>query len=223
MSPPPAGRTLRLPSVCPGLRAAWVLISSPRTAPCPPSPPAHNTERLSNPTTTTTCSTTPSGPRQTPPPSSQPQAAWPATDRPATTEPPPRPTTATTTKPPCHMDSRSPLRPAPTGAPYPDQSASPSCRRPRCSPRPTVSLIFSFRAPPPLHRCPPLQSQPPTLPGWEGCPSWCLLRTRLDLWCNTGLSGESVLMRRTAERRLSICSFKRGQLVIFFKGNASTI
>lgn len=182
---PPLGRTHRPPSVCPGLRVAWVLISSPRMAPCPLSPPAHITKICRTTTiTTTTCSNTPSGPPQTLPLSSQPRAARPATDHPAITEPPPPPTTATTTTAPCHVDSPSPLDPAPMGAPYPDQSATPSCPRPRRSRRPTASLSCSFRRLPPPRRCPPPQSQPPTSPGWEGCPLWCLRRTRPDLWSN---------------------------------------
>lgn len=177
---------LRLPNVCPGLRVAWVQISSPRMAPCPPSPLAHTTKSPpTTTTTTTTCSSTPSDRPQTPPPSSPPRAAQPATDRPTTMEPPPPPTTATTTTPPCHAGSLSPLRPAPMGAPFPGQSAMPSCPRLRRCRRPTASLSCSFRPPPPRHRCPPPQSQLPTSPAWEGCPLWCLHRTRLDLWSNT--------------------------------------
>lgn len=186
MSYPPAGRTHRLPSVCPGLRVAWVQISSPRMAPCPPSPPAHTTKSppTTTTTTTTTCSSIPSAPPQTPPQSSPPRAAWPATDRPAITALPLPPTTATTTIPPCHADSLSPLRAAPMGAPYPDRSATLSCPRLRRCRRPTARLSCSSRPLPPRHRCPPLQSQPPTSPAWEGCPLWCLHRTRPDLWSN---------------------------------------
>lgn len=156
MSSPPAGRMLRLPSVCPGLRVAWVQISSPRMAPCHPSPPARTTKSppTTTTTTTTTCSSTPSAHPQTLPPSSQPPAAWLATDRPAIREPLPPPTTATTTIPPCLADSPSPLRPAPTGAPYPDRSATPSCPRPRCCRRPTASLRCSSRPLPPRRHCP---------------------------------------------------------------------
>ncbi len=183
---PPPGRMLRLQSVCPGLRVAWVQISSQRMAPCPPLPPAHTTKSpLTTIPTTTTCSSTPSAPPQTPPPSSLPRAARPATDRPAITVLPAPPTTATTTIPPCHADSPSPLRAAPMGAPYPGQSATLSCPRLRHCRRPTASLSCSARPLPPRHRCPPPQSQPPTSPAWEECPLWCLHRTRLDLWSNT--------------------------------------
>lgn len=164
----------------PGLRVAWVLISSPRMAPCPPLPPAHTTK--SPPTTT--CSTTPSAHPQTPPPSSPLRAARPATDRPTTMEPPPRLTSATTTTPPCHVGSPSPLRPAQMGAPYPGQSATLSCPRFRRCHRHTASLTCSSRLLSPRHHCPPPQSQLLTSPAWEGCPLWCRHRTRPDLWSN---------------------------------------
>lgn len=191
---PPAGRTLRLPNVCPGQRVAWVQILSPRMAPCPPSPPAHTTKSpptTTTTTTTTTCSSIPSAPPRTQPPSSPPRGAQPVTGHPVITEPPPPPTTATTTTPPCHVDSRSPLRPAPTGAPYQDQSALLSCPRLRCCHRPTASLSRSSRPLPPRPRCPLPQSQPPTSPAWEGCPSWFLHRTRPGLWSNSSQHWQS--------------------------------
>ena len=183
-SSPPPGRTLRLLSVCPGLRAAWAQISSPRMAPCRPSPPAPTTKSPPTTTTTTTCSTTPSARPRTPPPSSLPLAAWPATGRHAITEPPPPPTSATTTTPPCHAGSPCPLRPTPTGAPPPDRSATPSCPRPRSCHWPSAILTCSSRPLPPLHRCPPVWP-PRTSPVWEGCPLWCQHRTRPDRWSNT--------------------------------------
>lgn len=183
----PAGRTLRLLKVSPGQRAEWALTSSPRTAPCPPLAPAPTTKSCITTTTTTTiCSSTPSALLQTLPPSSQPRAAQLATGRPTTntcttTEPPPQPppTTATTTA--VCLAGPSPLRPAPAGAPSPDQSVTPSCPTLRCCRRPTANR----RLPPPHHHCPPPQSPLPTSPAWVACPSWCLHRTRQVLWCES--------------------------------------
>lgn len=152
------GRTLRLLSAYPGLRAAWVPISSLRMAPCHQSALARTTKSppfTTTTTTTTTSSSTPSAPPQTPPPSSPPLAAQLVTDRPAITEPPPPLTTATTTTSPCRVDSLFHLRPALTGAPCPGQSATPSCPRLRCRLRPTASFRCSSRLLLPLHRCPP--------------------------------------------------------------------
>lgn len=187
---PPAGRTLRLPNVCPGPKAEWALISSRRTAPCPPSPPAPTTKSRITTTTTSSCSSTPSGPLQTLPPSSPPRGAQLATGHPTTTTthtttepppPPPPPTTTATTPAACLAGSPSPRGPAPAGALSPDQSATPSCPMLRCCHRPTANL----RLPPRHRRCPPPQSPLPTSPAWEGCPSWCLHRTRPGLWCET--------------------------------------
>lgn len=204
--------------MCPGLRVAWVQISL-RMARCPPSRPAHTTKSPpTTTTTTTTCSSTPSAPPQTQPPSSPPRAARPATDPPAITAPPPPPTTATTTIPPCHVDSPSPLRPAPMGAPYQDQSATPSCPRLRRCRRHTASLSCSSRPLPPHHRCPPPQSQPPTSPEWEECPSWCLHRIMLDLWSNVCQHWQNSADDINSEI-LSLYTLKKGQLLILFKGN----
>lgn len=171
----------RLPSVCPGLRAVWVRMSSPRTAPCRQSAPAHSTR--SRPSTST-CSSTPSTPPQTPPPSSPPQAALLDTGRPATTEPPPPPTTLTTTTAPCPITDRPHrLRPAPTEARCPDQSATPSYHKLRHRFRPTASL--SWRLLRALHHYPPPLWLPLTSPAWAACPSWCLHRTRPGLWSNS--------------------------------------
>lgn len=185
-----AGRTLRLPNVCPGLRVAWVLTLSPRMAPYPPLAPAHATKIPP----TTTCSSTPSAHPQSPHPSSPPQAAPLSTGHPTTTGPPPPPTTATTTTAPCHVGSPSPVRPAPVGAQYLDQSAMPSCPRLRHSRRPTASLWCSCRLPLPHHRCPPPQLQPPISHAWEECPSWFLHRTRPALWSNSCSAGETMLL-----------------------------
>lgn len=174
---------LRLQSVSPGLKAVWVQISSPRTVHCPPSPLAHTTKSLptTTTTTTTTCSSTPSARALIPHLSSLPQAALPVTNRPTTMELRPPPISATTTTPPCPYS----LRPAPMVAPFQGQSALPSYPRRRRCLRPTASLSFGTRLPP-LHRhCPPPQSQLPTSPGWEGCPSWCPHRTRPGLSSNT--------------------------------------
>lgn len=170
--------------MCPGQRVEWVLISSPRTAPCPPLPPAPTTK--SRITTTTTCSSTPSAPLQTLPPSSLPQVAQLATGRlttitRTTTEPPPPPPSTTATTAACLGASPYPLRPAPAVAPFPDRSETPSCLTLRCCRRPTANL----RLLPRHHHCPPPQSLLPTSPAWEGCPSWCLRRTRQVLWCET--------------------------------------
>lgn len=177
------GRMLRLPSVCHGLRAAWVLTSSPRMAPCPPSPPAHTTKSppITTTTTTTTCSSIHSALPQTLHPSSPPQAAMPAIDRPATKGPPLPPITATTTTPPCHVNSRCPPRPAAMAVPCPDPSATPSCLRHRRCRKRTTSLGCSSRPLPPRHHYPPPPSWPPTSPEWEECPLWFLHRTRPDL------------------------------------------
>ncbi|KAF3841510.1 hypothetical protein F7725_007372, partial [Dissostichus mawsoni] len=78
------------------------------------------------------------------------------------------------------------------GSSLPGQSATASCPRPKCSRRPTASLSTS-RLPPPPHRCPPPRSLPPTSPAWEGCPSWCLHRTRPDLWCKPAALTQTVL------------------------------
>lgn len=175
----PAGRTLRLPSECPGQRAVWVLMSSPRMAPCPPSPPVHSTKSPPTPITTS-CSSTPSTPPQTPPPSSQLRAAPLGTGHPATMGRLLPPTTTTTTAAPCHMDSPSPRTPPPGGTPSPYRSVAASCPRPRPCLRPSANR----RVPPSHHRCPRPPSQLPTSAAWEGCPSWCLLRTRPGLWSN---------------------------------------
>lgn len=167
---------LRLQSVFPGLKVAWVQISFPRMVHCPPLPLVHTTKSLPT-TTTTTYSSTPSDHPPTLPLSSLPQAALQVTDRPTSTELRPPPITATTTTPPCPYS----LRPVPMVAPFPGQSALPSYPRRRHYLRPTTSLSFSTRLPPLHHHCPPPQSQLPTSPGWEGCPSWCLHRTRLGL------------------------------------------
>lgn len=172
-------RMLRLQSASPGQRVAWARMSYPRMVLCPPSRPAPTTEGTL--ATTTVITSSPGIRRQTPPPSSPPQAAQAATDRLATRGPPLPPTTTTTTAPPCSAARRPPPpSPSPTGALC--RSATASCPRPRCCRRPTATLR---RSPFPRHRrCPPPPSLPPTSAAWEGCPLWCLLKTKQARWSN---------------------------------------
>lgn len=169
-----SGRTLRLQSVYPGQRVAWALMLYPRMVLSPPSPPARTTEDT---LATMTAITSSLGiQHQTLPPSSLPRAAQVATDHLATRGPLLPPTTTTTTAPPCSVARPPPPSPSPTAALCLCRSATVSCPRPRCCSRPMATL--RRRLFPHHHHCPPPPSLPPTSAAWEGCPLWCLLKTK---------------------------------------------